>query len=625
MSWNNINKFPNSTFNWVGLDNTQVPTHMAPTETYNAQVNAGELQKSVSNHGNLAEDNHSLLLYGNGDGGGGPLAAMLERLDRFQKLSDTAGAIPRVGIVKTVDEFFEGIQKRSKGGATLVIWHGELYLEFHRGTYTSQARHDYPKDTLDSMWEDVLLCQFHDVLPRFCIEMVYEDTTVIYEEVMKKGRKIREEALAALKAGTNGLGLLNTLSWPRSEIIKLANVSGISNAQNDNEAGGFVAVGSDGLGTTNLAEIPYTPVTIHEEEGTFILQNDQLRVCICGGEIVSMIDRGLNRELLPNGVRANRMVLFDDQPLYRDAWDVETHHLEKYQYVKPGKVTIVDKGPLRASLRVEQQISESSWITSILSLDAVLEGPGYIEGFNDALSQLQVECECEWRQDRKFLKVEFAWNLCNPSADYQTQFGIIRRPTYSNTTWDSARFEVVCHKFANLDEFGYGVAILNDSKYGFSMHGRTQRLSLLRLPRTPDAHADIGRHRFKYAILPHRGMLNQSAVVRAGFNFNSPLQVVPRCAKLPRISMDGAPNVVLETIKRSEDGADLVMRAYEAYGGAAEATLSLDVKLESAFKANLLEEEIESLEMKSTPSTSAISLCFKAFEVVTVRAHVQGS
>ncbi|KIV87793.1 hypothetical protein PV11_03315 [Exophiala sideris] len=649
MSWNNINKFPNSTFNWVGLDNTQVLTHMAPTETYNAQVNAEELQKSVSNHGNLAEDNHSLLLYGNGDGGGGPLAAMLERLDRFQKLSDTVGAIPRVGIINHVDEFFEGIQKRTQGGTTLVTWHGELYLEFHRGTYTSQARtklnnrraeimlreleyltsmalftkgHDYPKDTLDSMWEDVLLCQFHDVLPGSCIEMVYEDTTVIYEEVMKKGRSIREEALAALSADADGLSLLNTLSWPRSEIIKLDDVSRFSNAQNDNEARGFVAVGSDGLGTTDLAEVTYTPVTVYEENGTFILQNDQLRVCIFGGEIVSMIDQGLSRELLPQGVSGNRMVLFDDQPLYWDAWDVEIHHLEKYQYVKPGKVTIVDKGPLRASVKVEQQISESSWITSIISLDAVLDGPSYTEGFNDALSQLQVECECEWREDRKFLKVEFAWDLCNTSADYETQFGIIRRPTHSNTTWDSARFEVVCHKFANVDEFGYGVAILNDSKYGFSTHGRTQRLSLLRSPKAPDAHADMGRQRFKYAILPHRGMLNQSAVVRAGFNFNSPLQVVPRCAKLPAISMDGAPNVVLETIKRSEDGTDLVMRAYEAYGGAANATLNVGLNLKSAFKANLLEEDIESVEVRSTSTGSALSLCFKAFEVVTIRACV---
>lgn len=216
MSWNNINKFPNSTFNWVGLDNTQVLTHMAPTETYNAQIEAGELQKSVSNHGNLAEDKHSLLLFGNGDGGGGPLAGMLERLKRFQSLSDTIGAVPRVGIVDTVDEFFEGIQNRTQGGKELVTWHGELYLEFHRGTYTSQARtksnnrraeillreleyltsmalftkgHRYPKDTLDSMWEDVLLCQFHDVLPGSCIEMVYEDTTVIYDEVMRKRGK----------------------------------------------------------------------------------------------------------------------------------------------------------------------------------------------------------------------------------------------------------------------------------------------------------------------------------------------------------------------------------------------------------------------------------------------------
>lgn len=648
MSWNNINKYPNSTFNWVGLDNSQVLCHMAPTETYNAQVTAAELKMSISNHGNLAEDNQSLLLFGNGDGGGGPLAAMLERAKRFEALSDTIGGVPRMALANSIDEFFEGIDERTEDGKKLVTWHGELYLEFHRGTYTSQATtklnnrraeiflreleylntlalflkgQEYPKSVLDEMWEDVLLCQFHDVLPGSSIEMVYEDTAVIYAALMAKGQKIYNNALKTLGFGGEKRSVFNTLTWPRSEVIKVDDISGFTNAQ-QSQKGGFVAVGSDGLGTTEVADLQYSPATAEEKDGKYILRNEKLQVTIEGGAIVSLIDLGLGKELVPEGVHANKMVLFDDQPLYWDAWDVEVHHLEKFDYVESGKVTIIENGPLRASLKVEQKISDESWMISIISLDAVLEGPSYTEGFNEALSMIQVECEVEWQENRKFLKVEFPWNLHNSTADYETQFGIVRRPTHFNTTWDGAKFEVVCHKFANLDEFGYGVAILNDSKYGFATHGNTQRLSLLRSSKAPDAHADMGLQKFRYAILPHRGSLNQSAVVRAGFNFNSPLRLVDGFVELPRIAVAGAPNVVLETIKKSEEGSDLVLRAYEAYGGAAVGTINTSLSVSKAFKANLLEEELESLEVKSTSTGSSISVALKAFEVVTVRLIV---
>jgi alpha-mannosidase len=649
LSWNNINKFPNSTFNWVGLDNTQVLCHMAPTETYDAQVTAAELKRSITNHGNLAEDNQSLLLFGNGDGGGGPLASMLERERRFEALSDTIGGVPRLAITNSVDKFFEGIEERTEVGKKLVTWHGELYLEFHRGTYTSQAKtklnnrraefflreieylntlaflfkgQEYPKSVLDEMWEDVLLCQFHDVLPGSSIGMVYEDAASIYATVMAKGQKIYEGALKTLGFGGEKKSVLNTLPWPRSEVIEVDDVSGFATAQKS-QTGGFVAVGSGGLGATKVAGLKFTPATAEEEGGAYILKNEKLRVTIRGGAIVSLVDLGLGKELVPEGRHSNRLILFDDQPLYWDAWDVEVHHLEKYDYVESGKVTILENGPLRASLKVEQKISETSWITSIISLDAVLEGQSYTEGFNEALGMIQIECEVEWQEDRKFLKVEFPWNLHNSTADYETQFGIIRRPTHFNTTWDSAKFEVVCHKFANLDEFGYGVAILNDSKYGFATHGNIQRLSLLRSAKAPDTHADMGRQKFKYAILPHRGALNQSAVVRAGFNFNCPLRLVHGFVELPKISVAGAPNVILETIKKAEHGSDLVMRAYEAYGGAVTAILDTSLKVGKAYKVNLLEEEVETLEVKSTNSGISISLPFKAFEVVTLRLTLQ--
>lgn len=647
LSWNNVNKFPNSTFNWVGLDGSQTLCHMAPSDTYNAQVSASELLMSVSNHGNLAEDKRSLLLFGNGDGGGGPLAEMLEKSRRFEALSDTMGGIPRMHVAESLDDFYEEIERSSHKGKDLTTWHGELYLEFHRGTYTSQAktkRHNrdmetllrqieyfcaaahlqgmaYPHKVIEEIWEDILLCQFHDVLPGSCIEMVYQDTEPLYAKAYEKGKTLLDKAQKHLGLGQGSQTVLNTLAWPRSEIVKATDVSAFSTSQKTQD-GSFVPAMSNGIGCSAISDFQYTPVTVETKGDNYILKNSQVQATIKGGQLVSFIDLGLGRELIPEGAIGNRLVLHDDQPLYWDAWDVEIHHLEKFDHITPGKVTILDKGPLRASLLVEQRISKDSWIKSTISLDAVLNGASYTSGFNDALSQLEVSCEVEWNENRKFLKVEFPWDLHNDTADYETQFGIVRRPTHFNTSWDAAKFEVVCHKFANLDEFGYGVAILNDSKYGFATHGNVMRLSLLRSSKAPDAHADIGRQHFRYAILPHRGGLNESAVVRAGFNFNNPMEIVQGSSKLPNFTVDQAPNVVLETIKKAEDSGDIIVRVYESYGGAAQAAVRTSLNVKKCLKVNILEEEMSALDVSHKDGESIITLPFKAFEVVTLRLTV---
>jgi alpha-mannosidase len=333
---------------------------------------------SITNHGNLAEDAQSLLVSGNGDGGGGPLAGMLERAKRFEALSDEVGGVQRmaIGITHSLDQFYEGIEERTEHGKNLVTWHGELYLEFHRGTYTSQpktklsnrkaeiflreiehvntlafflGRHEYPTSVLDEMWEDVLLCQFHDVLPGSSIEMIYEDSAVMYADVMAKGQKIYDAALKTLGFGGEKKSVLNTLTWPRSEVIRVDYISGFANAQQSNvrqsRNGGFAAVAPDGLGVTKVADLQYTPATVEEkEDGAYIPRNENLQVIIKGGAIVSLIDRSLDKELVPEGAQSNRLVLFDDQPLYWDAWDVEVHHLEKFDHLEPSQVTILDKG-----------------------------------------------------------------------------------------------------------------------------------------------------------------------------------------------------------------------------------------------------------------------------------------
>ena len=510
LSWNNINNFPHTTFNWVSLDGSQVICHMAPAETYTADAHFGDVKRSVTQHKSLNEDNTSLLVFGKGDGGGGPTFEHLEKLRRCRGMSDKTGLLPRVKMGDSVDDFFDRLEQKEADGTTkLVTWYGELYFELHRGTYTTQANnklgnrkseilmHDieylatlatlkdksykYPKKEIDDMWEGILLCQFHDCLPGSSIEMCYDDSDKVYAGVFETGKVLIREALETLGyAEFSGKGqpiALNTLPWRRDEIIQVPG----------SESGHAHAKGSA------LAETTALPLysTGHDQvfakslgKGVFVMGNADLSVSVHEGVILSLYDLKAHREILPKGGKANQFVIFDDKPLYWQAWDVEVFHLESRKELRSGETRISESNSHQVSLVTETMISEKSWIKTTMTIRAAVSGqPSYIE----------MESEVEWHETMKFLKVEFPVNITNTEASYETQYGIIRRPTHYNTSWDMAKFEVCCHKWADLSEHGYGVSILNDSKYGFATCGNLMRLSLLRAPKAPDAHADMGK------------------------------------------------------------------------------------------------------------------------------------
>lgn len=515
LSWNNINTFPHTTFNWVSLDGSQVMCHMAPSETYTAAAHFGDVKRSVTQHKSLDQDATSLLMYGKGDGGGGPTWEQIEKLRRCRGISDNVGLLPRVksGDSASVEDFFDRLEKRATEGTKFVTWYGELYFEFHRGTYTSQANnkynnrkseimlHDleylatlatlkdrkykYPKKDIDNMWENVLLCQFHDCLPGSSIEMVYHDSRELYQHIFDSGEKLMKEALSTLGFSTQpvnreNLASINTAPWPRGEIVKLPEHLATEGSE-------FALVkGQNGLASveTLTKKSNMSSASIKEiKKGVFIMTNSQYMVQVESGNITSLYDIAADREVLASGAVANQLVMFDDKPLSWQAWDVEVYHLESRRELPPGKTVIVEDGPHRVSLVTETQISAESWIKTTMSLAATVEDqPSYIE----------MACEVEWHEKWKILKVEFPVDVKNTEASYETQYGIVRRPTHYNTSWDMAKFEVCCHKWADLSENGYGVSILNDSKYGFATSGNMMRLSLLRAPKAPDAHADMG-------------------------------------------------------------------------------------------------------------------------------------
>lgn len=646
LSWNNINRFPHTTFNWVALDGSQVLCHMPPADTYNSSGSLAEVKKTVENNRNRGVNKDGLLLFGTGDGGGGPTVEMLERLRRARGLADTAGYVPQVHLGGTVDKYFDKVEKDTENGKALSTWMGELYFEFHRGTYTTEANtkqgnrwcevllHDielvatyaslsnkdyqYPKKDLDYLWERILLNQFHDVLPGSSIEMVYDDAEAIYAEVEDKGKKLFEQAVSAL-AG-NGEHAINTLSWPRDEVV-------------DIPGKGATRIVSDGAGVARTAASSQgAAATAKEvESGVFVLDNGKLRVTIKGGALTSVIDLDEDREFILDGQKGNQLVIFEDQPLFWQGWDTEVYSHEKAKPVEQGKVSIAYEGPVRAAVQVEQQISAKSWIKTTISLDA-LAADGAPKS-----SYVEFNTEIEWREDTKFLKVQFPVDIHSDSATYDTMFGCVKRPTHYNTSWDVAKFEVNCHKYADLSEETYGVSVLNDSKYGFSIHGKVMQLSLLRSSKAPDGYADMGRHKIRYALLPHAGRLD-GKVVRTAHNFNQPLRLVNAGdVSLGAIRYEGPEQVILSTIKRAEDDSDtsngllpnknkgknVIVRVYDSLGGKTKGKLVVDLPVAKVTKVNLLEQPLEEVQFSKGDQGTSIPITLRAFEIASFMVQIE--
>ena len=693
LSWNNINNFPHTTFNWVALDGSQVLCHMAPSETYTAEAHFGDVNRSVTQHKSMDQDPRSLLVFGKGDGGGGPTWEHIEKLRRCRGISDTIGRLPKVQMGNSVDDFFAKLARNAASGTKFVTWYGELYLELHRGTYTTQANnkrnnrysevmlHDlelvatmatlknksyrYPKAELDEMWEGVLLCQFHDCLPGSAIEMCYRDSDKLYEKVFTIGRILMDQALDVLDpARSNGEGklmALNTLPWERKQVktrrerllsrsIQERDDSQDAEPSSMNQC--LFAGKNHGLMESTLVGEDCSRASIQQiGEDRFELANGRLRVRIESGSITSLFDLVHGREIVSKGSKAAQLVMFDDKPLYWQAWDVEVYHLESRKELPAQSSQIIEAGPHKVELQVRSRISEHSWIRTIFSLAAA---------FEDQPSYIEVLAEVEWNETMKFLKVEFPVDILNTEASYETQYGINRRPTHYNTSWDMAKFEVCCHKWADLSEYGYGVSILNDSKYGFATSGNTMRLSLLRAPKAPDAHADMGelsrcfdfldcksftdiaqgRHHFRYAILPHDGPLDHRTV-RTARSFNHPVNeylISPVATSaisdlFSSISLTGSPALILDAIKRGEDdedvtrgelatrsGRSIILRIYESLGGRARGSIVLGniLGVKGVFQTNLLEDDGDECHLED----GQVKIELRAFEVATYRLQL---
>lgn len=656
ISWNQINSFPHHTFWWEGIDGSKVLAHFLPANTYNGQMLPRELLFGESNFKDRGRSNTWLHLYGFGDGGGGVTQEMLEAARRMRNLDGLPTLQP--GFAR---DWFPRMAAKAHD---LRTWSGELYLEYHRGTYTTQAKNKwenrrcefllrdaeclaalhpedgsaYPADELDRAWKLVLLNQFHDIIPGSSIARVYEDSQRDYAVVRTIGDRIVADALEAFagKIDTmncaNPLLIWNTLSFQRSGLVSIPwqrdeDMRGVTprnqaaRTQATEENGEcrllveVVDVPAVGYVTYDLVfgrmpgEVTPLVTDVAHARGR-VLENDLVRLTLneCG-EVASFIDKGIERELVADGGVGNLFQRFDDRPNAYDAWDIDPFYDEVGEDLHtPATVTVVEDGPVRATLRVDRALTPRARMVQLIRLEANSR-------------RIDFETTIDWQEEHALLKVAFPLAIYSARATYEIQYGHVERPTHRNTSWDVARFEVCAHKWADLSESDFGVALLNDGKYGYDVHGNVMRLTLLRAPKSPDPQADMGTHRFTYSLLPHRGDVGNSGVPLAGYDLNVPFLthrlpvqegILAQTHSYFRLDRH---NLIIEAVKRAEDGDGLIVRLYEAYRRRGVARLILNGLCTRATRTDLLERNLEDLPVEG----GAVQFAFRPFEIITLR------
>jgi len=659
ISWNEYNQLPYHSFWWRGVDGTEVLTHFINTPsrrwfaTYNGTLAPWQVKGTWDTYKQKGNHDEVLLSFGFGDGGGGPTAEMLEY---GRRLRDFPGS-PRVSQGR-VEDFFRRLEEDS---IALPVWNGELYLEYHRGTYTTQARNkranrksellyhnaelfaalaylwgaDYPQDALNKGWELILLNQFHDIIPGSSIGPVYEESQAQYQKVISWGERALDDALEYIVGrldlcGNNAaLVVFNPTGWVRHDLVRAKvkkaehlrlmgpNGEEVPYQPISEEAIVFPAQGVAANGYHAYRLRPGEPHATVEEPVTLedlTFENRFFRVQFNqAGQIISWWDKITQRKVVPEGAVANQFQAFEDRPLGNDAWDINIYYQDKqWSADEPTTIRILESGPLRAAFEVKRTFLHSKITQRIYA---------YAN-----LPRMDFETEVEWLEKHVLLKVAFPVEVHSTRATYDVQFGNVERPTHWNTSWDWARFETCAHKWVDLSEGDFGVSLLNDCKYGHDIKDNVIRLTLLRSPTEPDPHADEGHHEFTYSLLPHTGDWRVQTVQRA-YELNLPLLAKftePHDGILPdsfRLVSADVPNVVVETVKRAEDGEDLIVRCYECYNQRGSVTLTFGRSIVAATECNLMEREDQPAEF----ATSQLVFNMKPYQIRTFRVRLQES
>lgn len=647
MSWNATNKIPHNTFYWQGIDGTKIFTHFPPADTYVANCTPKQIAQSVKNHRDHGRSDHSLYLFGFGDGGGGPTEWHIERLNRAR----LAPGLPMIETKTGASNFYKVAMEES---SDLLTWTGELYLEFHRGTYTSQAAckannrkcefllrdaellcaydptfpKSYPQAELERAWKIVLLNQFHDIIPGSSVKEVYDEAAqdyatalsiiqnTIYQAIKHStvdADTVKFEYPVALFHLANLESQGELIPTPNTDIrsLKCGNehlpVQLIENWGNEKlifpiptEARNKVALADFSTEeSNNYRRLKVSNRKLENEE--WIVRFDQ------HGNITSITSQDDDPiEFIIPGRLANLFQILDDRPPFWDAWDTELFAQETaVDLVKSASFEIVERGPVRVAVEITKNFGKST-LKQRISLGPT---PG-----------IRFDTWVDWHEDHKFLKVLFPINVNTTKSTCEIQFGNVERPTHRNTSWDLAKFEVCAQKWVDLSEGGHGAAMINTGKYGHDIHNSDLRLSLLRSPKAPDPTCDMGVHEFTYVFLPHFDQVPQSDVVDAAYAINAHCHVQP-LPKQKGIDANSAPlitlstrNLIIEAVKKAENSNHRIVRIYEAHNTRGHASLHTALPVKRAWLCDMEEFPIQELEV----TEGAVHFGYVPFEILTI-------
>lgn len=654
ISWSEYDKFPHDTFMWQGIDGTRVLSHFATGcdakdsghfTTYNSYLSPNQVIGGWQRYSNKNLNQEYLISYGYGDGGGGPTIDMLEHGKRMER------GIEGCPVVRQMpsQQFFKELEASVKDDPKLPHWQGELYLQYHRGTLTSEALckrynrkseflyhdvetlaaiahqlvgHGYPAEEILESWKLILLNQFHDIIPGSSIEAVYKDAYEQYDQVMSVGEYLAAAAEKSLlnKIPGNGIVVFNTLGHGRDDVVEITlknsddrialyDSDGTelpSQLCHDGDKTIFLAKGVPAKGWKSFAykavdcdcELPSVKIKNR------VIENDFYQLTFDKNyNVTSLIEKTGGNEIVPAGKLANRILAYEDRAFNYEAWDVKSYLREKCWHVDDVQsAEIIEQGAVRTVLRVVRK-----FLNSTIRQDMM---------FYPHSPRIDIVYHVDLQDKNICLKADYPVDVNTDRATFDIQFGNLQRTTHENTSWDFAQFEVCGHKWADLSDNGFGLSVLNDCKYGWTVKDGHIQPTMVRSPNGHYGNQDIGQHNFVYAMYPHAGTVAQSDVVRESYNLNAPLRAMmgtgetngPLPQSFSLVSVD-TPNIIIETVKKAEDSNAVVVRAYECWNRKTTATFNFGGSVKRISECDLMEESAVSCDA---------TLTFKPFEIKTL-------
>lgn len=636
ISWNDTNKLPYDVFMWEGLDGSEVFTVFMTAQelqkvksgshytVYCGKLNPSQVLGARLRFQQKEYSDKALLTFGYGDGGGG---ATREMLENHKRLKYGLPGMPKTVIEKAsvfLDKLEDDFITSAKELKNMPKWCGELYLEYHRGTYTSMAKNKrnnrfseflyltveqlscanailsntaYPSKKLADGWRLILLNQFHDILPGSSIKEVYEDSDKDYAEIKKNGNQMLSSALFSLGNAISSSGeyVYNPNSFYASGTVKVGGRTVFVNAvppMGYKKLSSYSFKNTISVGSTFI-ESPYYSIKFNSN-----------------GDIVSIYDKEFMRDVTDCGKIANELEAFEDLPYIYENWEIAPYYKQKKYTMPPAEKTECISDGVKSGLKIIRKF-KSSTITQYI----------YVYENN---RRIDFETEVDWHESHILLKAAFPLNVHSDKASFETQFGYLERPTHKNSPFDYAKFEVCAHKYADISEDDFGVAVLNDCKYGYSTERNTLKLTLIKCGTIPFENADKEFHRFTYSLFPHGGNHRQGGVIQESYLLNRPLFTftsngggqLPESFSLVKCDKE---NIITETFKLSNDEKGFIMRSYDAYSRKTKATFSFGFDFKNAYICDMLENKQEKININNNRE---ITVEFKNFEIVTVYLEV---